>query len=719
MAVPSLFTTDPEIRDLDRGAPPLVDADSGHPTGARLVRHLGTGGMSTVYLAELDRSARSDSLSEDAPPRLAVKFLKPALLDDAAKINVDPATFFLKEVVALGKMMAREIPTEYVVEFYGCGHSLVQLHHRTLTLPWLAIEYVDGGTHGVTLTDRVLRAGRGGVDPVRALRLATAMIEGVCTLHEERVIHRDLKPDNVLVAGPVDDEVPKLADCGIARVEGVVTAVAAATPTYGGPEQFLSRPPERNPLVGPWTDVHALAAVLWFLLGGESWCRGVADEDWHRGARRSLRTASAVHDALLRDPALLDRIDAVLARGAAQRLPAEAIREAERTGLADDYLHAAHLRFPSVFSGVERFVGARELGDALLPLLRQLESEWKKRCATGNMPSTELRSTELPADSGVESVQIQIVSRRAEIEKVVRSGAPYLIAPGAAVSLPEGKALAKLGDRLFYLNGDHAHQVAIHARYQPLVTECRWVTRGPQGSYALVGPSSVLLISSTRRTKMAPPRRPSGGEVGPICGAVGSVDVFGVVTSETEDSHGGAELWTSSDGLTWSPPVVVPLGGDVHGVCHGPHGYVFVGARRGSRGRALHLPFDHQPVIFVAGVNEGPPLALVVWGAGREAWAAGTGQVLCLQRGSVTSELVEAADRPVALGLDFQSTPWLVTESSISRRDMVRGTAMWQIRHRRPAGAPPFVAAGFTKDEVHVLDARGDTVILRLTRGPR
>src|SRR5690606_20887067 len=162
-------------------------------------------------------------------------------------------------------------------------------------------------------------------------------------------IHRDLKPENVLVAGPVDAEIPKLADCGIARVEGVATSLAALTPAYAGPEQFLSRPPpERNPLVGPWTDVHALAAVLWFLLGGACWCRGMVDQDWHRGVRRSLRTASYPHDALLHAPRLLDRLDAVLARAAAPRLPPEAMRAAEMSGLAEDYLPDAQLRFPSM-----------------------------------------------------------------------------------------------------------------------------------------------------------------------------------------------------------------------------------------------------------------------------------------------------------------------------------------------------------------------------------
>src|SRR4029079_17769817 len=222
----------------------------------------------------------------------------------------------VRETVALGRMMERKPPTEFVVGYYGCGHADVEVGSGSGSssrrssdqtdveirrLPWMALEFIDGGLEGVTLTQRVNRAAGEGIDPNRALRLLRGIIEGVTALHAEGILHRDLKPDNVLVTGPIDDETPKLADCGIARVDGIAATAAAMTLTYGEPEQLLSKPGESNPLVGPWTDIHALSAVIWFILGGEHWCRGESDTGWRRGFRRSLLTAPRVHPAFHAD----------------------------------------------------------------------------------------------------------------------------------------------------------------------------------------------------------------------------------------------------------------------------------------------------------------------------------------------------------------------------------------------------------------------------------
>jgi len=120
----------------------------------------------------------------------------------------------------------------------------------------------------------------------------------------------------------VDVETPKIADCGIARVEGLqLLTVQAMTRGYGAPEQSLSvvRPTDQNPLVGPWSDVHALAATIFFVIAGEEWCR--SGPAWNAGERRRLRTSGRLHRGFLAEGDLLEVLDGALRTGASPKLP--------------------------------------------------------------------------------------------------------------------------------------------------------------------------------------------------------------------------------------------------------------------------------------------------------------------------------------------------------------------------------------------------------------
>src|SRR5690606_4025774 len=97
-------------------------------------------------------------------------------------------------------------------------------------VPWIALEYVHGGSEGTTLSQRVLHAIRHtshAFDPHRAASLVEALGGGLCAVHEVGVIHRDIKPDNVLCCGFGDEEIFKIADFGVARPAGL-------TATFGG-----------------------------------------------------------------------------------------------------------------------------------------------------------------------------------------------------------------------------------------------------------------------------------------------------------------------------------------------------------------------------------------------------------------------------------------------------------------------------------------------------
>src|SRR5215218_465716 len=209
-----LRSSDLELRDLTQGRPQLVDAASDRRIGITLVKWLGGGGMATIFLAESDpRMAEVNVLSPATPSRLAIKILKPSMQEEADRSNFDAVDVFVRESVALGRMMKRKPLSENVVKFFGAGRAKVEVKGRVRSLPWLAIEFVDGGAEGVTLTERVRLAKGDGIAPVRALRLMLGVIEGVSALHQEGILHRDLKPDNVLVTGVGESEMPKLADC--------------------------------------------------------------------------------------------------------------------------------------------------------------------------------------------------------------------------------------------------------------------------------------------------------------------------------------------------------------------------------------------------------------------------------------------------------------------------------------------------------------------------
>jgi serine/threonine-protein kinase len=191
----------------------------------RIERALGHGGMAVVYLAhdeELDRL-------------VAIKVLAEHLAGDA-----NFRARFVQE-----SRLASRLSHPNVVRVYDAGEAEGS--------PYIVMEYVPGRT-----------VGEGGKRPhVEALPLALQACAGLQHAHDAGLIHRDVKPANLLVR---DDEVLKIADFGIARA-GELTRLTQHG-TVLGTAAYLSPEQAAGEEVTTATDIYSLGAVVYELLTG-------------------------------------------------------------------------------------------------------------------------------------------------------------------------------------------------------------------------------------------------------------------------------------------------------------------------------------------------------------------------------------------------------------------------------------------------------------------
>jgi serine/threonine-protein kinase len=192
----------------------------------RLERPLGHGGMATVYLAQ----------DEDLHRPVAVKVLAENLAGDAA----------LRERFLREARLAARLSHPNVVSVYDAGET-------EDGLPYIVMEYVPGTT----------LAELGRVPPHEGVELMLQACRGHAHAHAAGLVHRDVKPQNLLLR---DDGTVKVADFGIARAAETTAltqvGTVLGTAAYLSPEQALGEE------VTPAADVYSLGAVLYELLTG-------------------------------------------------------------------------------------------------------------------------------------------------------------------------------------------------------------------------------------------------------------------------------------------------------------------------------------------------------------------------------------------------------------------------------------------------------------------
>ena len=211
-------------------------ADGQEIAGYTIVRSLGAGGMGEVYLAQHPRLPRYDAL----------KVLSTTVCADSE----------YRERFNREADIAATLWHQHIVEVHDRGDVDGQL--------WISMDYVEGTDAHRLLTESY----PDGMPPDDVVRIVTAVADALDYAHDRGLLHRDVKPANILLANPgTANERIMLADFGIARRIGDTsnltgTNMTVGTVAYAAPEQLMGEGIDGR------ADQYALAATAFQLLTG-------------------------------------------------------------------------------------------------------------------------------------------------------------------------------------------------------------------------------------------------------------------------------------------------------------------------------------------------------------------------------------------------------------------------------------------------------------------
>jgi len=175
------------------------------------------------------------------PRKVAIKLLYK--LENPDQL-VDPAELVRREAQALCRVEHPDVVRIHDADVDPDGH------------PYIVMDYVDGGS----LADRLKPNEPWPVQ--RAAALIRKILGGIAAIHAEHIVHRDIKPQNILMAG----DNPRISDLGIAHIEGTQTLVAPGnfigSPLYASPEQAWGEPADAR------SDLWSVGVLFYHLLCG-------------------------------------------------------------------------------------------------------------------------------------------------------------------------------------------------------------------------------------------------------------------------------------------------------------------------------------------------------------------------------------------------------------------------------------------------------------------
>ncbi|BAG18010.1 MULTISPECIES: bifunctional serine/threonine-protein kinase/ABC transporter substrate-binding protein [Streptomyces] len=260
---------------------PLRSTDPARIAGYRVLGRLGAGGMGVVLLGRSPGGAL-----------VAIKLIRAEYADDTAF-----RTRFRREVA-----IARQVRNRWAVPVVDADTEA--------PAPWLATEFVPGPA----LSEAV---GGGGPLPERGVRaLGSMLAEALDAVHAAGLVHRDVKPGNVLLG--LDG--PRLIDFGIARA--LDDTVLTATDVIVGSPGFLSPEQAQGRRIGPASDVFSLGCVLVYAAtGGRPFGSGPVEA-------MLFRTVHDTADLSALPPGLLPVVGACLSKDPGDRPAAADVRRA-------------------------------------------------------------------------------------------------------------------------------------------------------------------------------------------------------------------------------------------------------------------------------------------------------------------------------------------------------------------------------------------------------
>ena len=272
----------------------------------QIVNRLGAGGMGIVYMGTNGTRAA------------AIKIVRDFLLEDPSS-----RTRLAREVTSLKK-----VKSKYVAEIVGADIDA--------NPAWIATNYVDGPSL------KTLIENEGPLSELQWFELATGLMSGLAGVHSVGVIHRDVKPSNVLMSATG----PRLIDFGISFSSDATaltrTGMVAGTPTWFAPEQF------QNTKITTAVDNFAAGSILFFAATGTS--------PW---GNEDTSVANTMNQILNKDPdlKLLTENQRVIIGQLLDKNPKNRISAQDCAGLIEGIRESAgltHVQNPQGISGLKK-----------------------------------------------------------------------------------------------------------------------------------------------------------------------------------------------------------------------------------------------------------------------------------------------------------------------------------------------------------------------------